>query len=78
MQKVLSAYVTTWRKIHAEMDGNDLKALGIPRGPIYRRLLRALRAARLDGSVTSRADEEALVKRLWEAQRAAVSQPSSE
>ena len=78
VQKVLSAYVTTWRKIHAEMDGNDLKALGIPRGPIYRRLLRALRAARLDGSVTSRADEEALVKRLWEAQRAAVSQPSSE
>jgi tRNA nucleotidyltransferase (CCA-adding enzyme) len=67
VQQVLAAYLTTWRYVQPEMDGNDLKALGVPRGPIYRRLLRALRAGRLDGTITSRADEEAVVRRLWEA-----------
>ncbi len=70
VQNVLVAYVDRWREIRPELDGNDLKALGIPRGPIYRGLLKALRAGRLDGSVGSRADEEALV-RLHVAQAAA-------
>jgi hypothetical protein len=48
--------------------------LGVPRGPIYRRLLRALRAGRLDGTITSRADEEAVVRRLWEGETSAVTQ----
>lgn len=68
IQAVLDAYTKTWRHMRPELDGNDLKALGIPRGPIYRTLLHALRAGRLDGSIASRADEEALVRTLWSAQ----------
>lgn len=65
VQKVLKLYTTTWRHLRPEMDGHDLKALGIPRGPIYRTLLRALRAGRLEGTISSRAEEESLVRSLW-------------
>jgi hypothetical protein len=44
------------------MDGHDLARLGVPRGPLYADLLRTLRAARLDGVLLSRADEEAFVR----------------
>ncbi len=70
VQSVLTAYTTSWQKVHPELDGNDLRQMGIPRGPIYRVLLRALRAGRLDGTISSRADEEALVRRLWAAHAA--------
>ncbi len=42
----------------------DLVALGIPRGPLYRRILDALRSARLDGRVLSREDELALATKM--------------
>jgi tRNA nucleotidyltransferase (CCA-adding enzyme) len=45
-------------------DGHDLKRMGIPRGPVYREVLEALRDERLDGRVRTRADEEALVQQL--------------
>lgn len=64
--RVLDAYRTTWSHIHAELDGNDLRAMGVPRGPIYRELLARLRAARLDGEVRDRDGEVALV-RAWQA-----------
>ena len=58
-------YLDEWRHIHAELDGHDLKALGVPRGPVYREILGALRAGRLDGAIRTRADEVALVGRLY-------------
>jgi tRNA nucleotidyltransferase (CCA-adding enzyme) len=54
---VLTTYQAKWRHIHAELDGNDLARLGIPRGPIYRAILANLRAARLDGVAHNREDE---------------------
>lgn len=51
-----------WRGIHPTLTGADLKALGIPPGPRYRPILQSLRAQRLDGAITSRAEEEAFVK----------------
>ena len=38
--------------------------MGLKPGPIFGDLLEALRQARLDGQVESRADEEALVEEL--------------
>ena len=57
MRANLAAYGDKWRHIHAELDGNDLARLGIPRGRIYRAILANLRAARLDGLAHSREDE---------------------
>jgi tRNA nucleotidyltransferase/poly(A) polymerase len=47
------------------VDGAVLIGLKIPRGPIFARLLKTVRAAQLDGRVTDRAAALALVKKLW-------------
>jgi tRNA nucleotidyltransferase (CCA-adding enzyme) len=57
-------YWTTWRHVEPRLDGHDLQALGFPTGPIYSKILNALREARLNGEVETRADEVALAKRL--------------
>jgi poly(A) polymerase len=44
--------------------GADLIDLAIPQGPIYKRLLDAVREAQLEGTITSRAEAFALVQRL--------------
>jgi tRNA nucleotidyltransferase (CCA-adding enzyme) len=46
------------------LSGDDVVALGVPRGPAVARLLAEMRDARLDGQLTSRAMEEAHV-RQW-------------
>ena len=46
------------------IDGNDLRALGIPQGPIYKRLLDAVREAQLEGTVRTKEEALELVKRL--------------
>ena len=51
------------RGIAPELTGNDLKRMGIPTWPMYRKILARLRDARLDGEIASRAEEEQLVRR---------------
>jgi len=46
----------------ASLSGDDVVALGVPRGPAVARVLGELRDARLDGTLTSRAMEEAHVR----------------
>lgn len=59
----LRDYLDRLRHVHPALDGDALLALGAPQGPVVGELLRELLHARLDGAVTSRADEEALVRR---------------
>jgi len=68
----LLTYQTDWRLVQTELSGDDLKALGLKPGPLFGKLLGALRDARLDGKVSSRDDEEALLRRLLNSRRAAV------
>ncbi len=63
-QLAVQRYQTEWQHVHAELNGDDLRVLGIARGPIYREILARLRAARLDGLVQSRAEEEILVRQV--------------
>ncbi|MFZ5915780.1 MAG: CBS domain-containing protein [Chloroflexota bacterium] len=56
-----------WRDlchVQPEIDGNYLKGLGLQPGPIYSRILNTVRAAKLDGEVKTRAEQEALVAAL--------------
>jgi tRNA nucleotidyltransferase (CCA-adding enzyme) len=46
----------------ASLSGDDVVALGVPRGPAVARILAELRDARLDGTLTSRAMEEEHVR----------------
>ena len=40
--------------------GDDLLALGIPSGPLYKTLLRCVRAAQLDGEIRTKAEALAM------------------
>ncbi len=58
----LRRYVREWRHVRPVLNGRDLARLGVVPGPRVGELLEALRYARLDGNVASRADEEAFVR----------------
>jgi tRNA nucleotidyltransferase (CCA-adding enzyme) len=62
--QVLENYAARWRKINPTIDGHDLRMLGLPPGPVYRRILEALHDAWLDGEVNSREQEMALTQKL--------------
>ena len=59
-------YLDELRDMRPDLNGNDLVNMGIPHGPEVGRILRILRAAKLDGLVTSREDERAMVLGLLE------------
>jgi tRNA nucleotidyltransferase (CCA-adding enzyme) len=60
----LELYHRRLQYVKPEIDGAWLQERGVEPGPIYRQILGALRDARLDGQVSSRSDEEALVEKL--------------
>ncbi len=60
----LHRYQTVYQNVAPILTGEDLKAMGLRPGPLFGRLLRALRDARLDGTVTTREEEEALVRQM--------------
>ena len=56
-------YACRIRYVKPTLNGHDLQALGVPRGPAIGRLLNELLQARLDGVVSTRDEEEAFVRR---------------
>ncbi len=63
-QRWIERYLAELRSVRPLLDGHALQQLGIPPGPEIGRILGLLRAARLDGRVVSRADEEQLVANM--------------
>jgi tRNA nucleotidyltransferase (CCA-adding enzyme) len=70
IQSRLRRYQTEWRTVEPEISGADLKAMGLRPGPLFGRLLTALRDARLDRQVSTRAEEEELLNTLLAQERA--------
>jgi len=60
----ITRYMTEWRFVQLFTTGHDLRALEVPPGPCYSVILKKLRAARLDGEVTTADDEKRLLQRL--------------
>lgn len=58
---ITAHYLSSLRTTRALLDGNDLRRLGVPAGPRMGQLLEGLRAATLDGLVSSGAAAEAWV-----------------
>jgi tRNA nucleotidyltransferase (CCA-adding enzyme) len=61
-RKYISLYLTRLREVKVTLTGDDLKTIGIPPGPRYRRLLAELLDARLDGLVKTRDEEINFIK----------------
>jgi tRNA nucleotidyltransferase (CCA-adding enzyme) len=59
-------YVERLREVKPLLDGNYLRSLGVEPGPVYKRVLDALLAAKLDGKLPGRVDEEKFVREWLE------------
>ena len=64
VRRFVSLYLTRLRSVTPQLDGDDLHGLGLEPGPLFRYIKERLLRARLDGEVSSREDEETLVKTL--------------
>jgi tRNA nucleotidyltransferase (CCA-adding enzyme) len=60
--QILEKYLGKWRFIQPEADGETLRAMGLPQGPIYGDILWKLRAAWLDGEIRDGVQEQALLE----------------
>ena len=60
--RTVEQYRREIRPVRPLLNGDDLKALGIPPGPRYRALLDGLRAAQLDGDIRTRVEAEQWVR----------------
>ena len=61
-RKTIVEFVTHWRKVKPASTGKTLVAMGIPPGPLYKQVLKELRAAWLDGTITSVEEENACLQ----------------
>jgi len=61
VRRSLSQFVTQWRDMAITINGEDLRRLGIPPGPIYKEIFQEVLAARIDGRIATRSEELALV-----------------
>ncbi len=60
----IELYMSVLRHVNPVLTGDDLLKLGVPKGPKIKDVLQKLRAAKLDGLVTTIKQEQALVKKL--------------
>ena len=64
VKRCISLYFTKLHGVRTQIGGEELKQLGVERGPRFRELLDAVLSARLNGRVISREDEIAMVRAL--------------
>ena len=60
----VTRYLRRLRRVRAVLNGDDLLALGASEGPLVGEVLKQIRVAKLDGEVSSRADEVRFAERL--------------
>ena len=64
VKKQVSAHLTTYQHVKPALTGQDLKAMGLKPGPLFKQILNRLLDARLNGEVSSEAEERKLVKQI--------------
>ena len=62
IRKRISFFITKLRHVRISIRGKDLKNFGLTPGPIYRRILQAVLAAKLNGEIQNRNDEMQFVR----------------
>ena len=64
VKRQISAFLTTYQRIHPLLNGTDLKAMGFKPGPQFRNILEKLLDARLNGEVNTDSEERDFVRKL--------------
>lgn len=64
IKDIFFKYLSEWRHVKPHITGDDLKERGLEPGPRYGEILRRLRAAWLDGEITSKDQESNLLNEL--------------
>ena len=64
VQQQIASYLDTFRYMQPRLSGHDLHAMGCTPGPRFRTILHRLLEARLNGEVTTEAEERALGRQL--------------
>lgn len=64
-RKAVSHFFHRYRNTQTELKGKDLKAMGIPPGPIYKRILDQLLDARINKQVQTRREEIDFLATTW-------------
>lgn len=76
VHELIETHVFSWRSVKAKTTGETLERMGIPRGPVYKKILNLLRAAWLDGEIHSEAEEAALLERILAKEQASPDENS--
>ena len=63
-KQMILDYAKHWDKIQPGIDGHTLRKMGLAPGPGYRKILSSLRAAWLDGKISSPEEERMLLAAL--------------
>ena len=61
IKDLIDQYISHWRKVKPFTSGEDLQKLGIPPGPIYKKILSRLRKAWLNEEIRSEEHENILL-----------------
>jgi tRNA nucleotidyltransferase (CCA-adding enzyme) len=64
VRQAIDAFLSEWRFVSPEVDGNALREMGLPPGPAYKDILWSLRAAILDGQIRSAEEEHRMALEL--------------
>ena len=64
LKDIFFKYLSEWRHVKPHITGDDLQQQGLEPGPKYGEILRRLRAAWLDGEISSKEQESKLLKEL--------------
>jgi len=65
VRRWFSLFFTRLREVSPVLTGRDLRAMGVVPGPLFKKILATLLDARLNGRVTTREEEEALVRKRF-------------
>jgi len=72
IKSVLKKYKTEWKAIKPFTSGDELRAMGIPPGPVYRIILQQIRDAWLNGLIKTYEEELQLLRRIVQDQQSGL------